>query len=636
MIAATADTDRISGPERASGLRLTAILACWLTALWLLTRPFLGLRHDGIFYMAQAMQHWMPSALSEDIFFRYGSQDQFSVFPRLMAWMYDNVGRAATQQIALAVCHAALVLVMAGLLRPIPQQALRWLGLVAVATMSHYYGGRTVFSFAETFLTARTLAEPLSLAALLAWMSGWRWGAAALWVAAAAMHPLMALPVALVCWVERGLADARWWWAALPVAVVVALLSLAGLGPFATALRTFDTDWLRVLQAATPHLFVFDWGLAAWSSTALDLGILCLARPLLPTVLKRVATAVVLVCLGTLVATVIGSDLLHNVLLTQLQVWRSLWLARLFALLLLPLVLWHTWKRSDAGRGAAVALALATLAINREWGLGWAFLAWAGLMHWVASGPTARISVPMRQACFWVSTSLLALMTPLIMARYLREVHELTGGIGTSDLLWALVSTPTASLPLAWAVFWVARGRLRLQGLAAVGAAAALITGIATWDRRDAWRRYAEDSQPGQHVFAVGMAKNAQVYWHGQLLPTWTLLGRPSFFSSEQGAGLVFNRETAVEFARRMRPFVALKFQQEICSVMAAVSEGASKVTDCVPDLSAIEEICRLPKGPDYLVFPYALTKGEIARWTFVANERETATFYLHDCKLLR
>ncbi len=582
------------------------------------------------------MQHWMPSALTEDIFFRYGSQDQFSIFARIMAWMYDRLGRAATQQISLATCHVALLIVAARLVWSVPSQGLRWLGLVALATMSHYYGGRTVFSFAETFLTARTAAEPLALAALLAWLSGWRWSAAGLWLSAAAMHPLMALPVAMVCWVDSVLADGRWWWLMPPVALLLAFLAFAGVGPFATALHVFDADWLRVLHSSTPHLFLFDWGPAAWSSTALDLGILWLARPLLPVALRRVTTAVLLVCLGTLLATAIGSDLLHNVLLTQLQVWRSLWLARLFALLLLPLVLLRTWQRSDVGRCAALALALATLAINREWGLGWAFLGWAVLMQWTASAAAPRISPALLKACFWASAVPLGVLSLLIIARYLREVHELTGTIAAGDVLWALVSTPTLSLPLGWVLLHAGRGPARLQLLVAVGAVFALTVGIGSWDRRDAWRRYAEDAQPGQHKFAARMAWNAQVYWHGQLLPTWSLLGRPSFFSSEQGAGLVFNRATAVEFARRSAPFAALNFQQEICSVIAAVTEGSAKIGDCKPDLGVAEEICRLPRGPDFLVFPYAFSRGEVDRWTFAASERETVTFHLHDCRLLR
>ena len=56
-----------------------------LVALWVLAHPYGGLRHDGLLYAGQAMAHLRPDVFGRDLFFAYGSQDDYTIFGQVYA-----------------------------------------------------------------------------------------------------------------------------------------------------------------------------------------------------------------------------------------------------------------------------------------------------------------------------------------------------------------------------------------------------------------------------------------------------------------------------------------------------------------------------------------------------------------------
>src|SRR5438874_1165283 len=56
-----------------------------LLAVNALARPYAGITHDARLYSAQVLNQIDPTVYGDDIFFRYGSQDQFSIFSRFVA-----------------------------------------------------------------------------------------------------------------------------------------------------------------------------------------------------------------------------------------------------------------------------------------------------------------------------------------------------------------------------------------------------------------------------------------------------------------------------------------------------------------------------------------------------------------------
>lgn len=607
--------------------------AAVVAGLWLLARPYIGVRHDGVLYMGQTLLHLQPGSLSHDLFFAFGSQDEFSIFSRINAALYQSLGIAHAQQFVLAVCHLALLVAVWMLLRPLRTPIERWLGLAALAVMSHGYGGLGIFSFAESFVTARTLAEPLSLFAIGACLFGRRYLALGLVGAALVAHPLVALPALIICWLLECERDARWRWAILLAALPIAL-ALAGISPFGGLFQQFDPEWRALVSEINGHVFVSKWGLIDWQIATMDVAILVAGGRLLPQPLAKLCRATLVGSLGLIVVAVVGADLLGSVLITGLQLWRGLWLVHVLAVACLPaLLLLHLWRGGELARLCAVATALAAVAVNAFWPAAWAFQAWAGMTVWLLAANRA-LSPSFARLAFAASWLALAGVTILAGLRTSSSLLDIGATMDAGMWLWVSIVLPTISLPMAFALLRSIQTTGAMRAMAMVGGVVLVIAGAGLWDRRPAWNAYVESTAPGSHPFAKLIGPQAQVYWPDELAATWLLLSRPSFFSNHQGAGLLFNRATAMEFGRRRPALAGLGLQRELCGIVAALN-GDSRSDECVPDQELIDDLCRFPKGPDYLILPYKLARGVVAEWTFDRAPKKKA-FYLYDCLELR
>lgn len=603
-----------------------------VAALWLLARPYMGLRHDAILYVGQALLHLAPVPMAQDIFFVNGSQDSFSLVSPLLAGLYARWGLDVVQIVLPGLCHAALMGVVFVLLRSLAPLE-RWLGLAALAVLPHTFGGLGVFGFAEGFLTGRTLAEPLGLAALVLVLHkrvAWALLTAG---AAATLHPLVTLPVLVVGWFLLIQQDRRWAWAGL-LALAPLLLAWQGVAPFRGLLQAYDDDWWRMVNLANVNVLLMHWGAVDWQVVVLDLSVLVAATLVLPEPLRRLAAAVVVATVALLLVSVIGADWSRNVLIAQLQVWRVLWLAHLLSLALLPALALHLWRCGPNCRLAMLALCAAVVAVNGFWEWGWVLLLWAAATLLLVRSGTPLRPVVQRIA---VGGTLLAVVG-LSLAVALRATSLLEGQQGALDLrswLVVVITMPMVSLPLAAGLLLAYRRGQAAAVLALLTTGAALTFAVASWDRRSDWIRYVETGQQREHPFAATIPETAQVYWHGELAATWLLLRRPSYSSPSQSAGLLFNRDTALEFGRRYVQLAPLNVQATLCD-MLAVLNGDRGETDCTPAEELVAELCTAAQGPDFMIFRRRLPKGVVASWTFNPGADTARIFHLYDCRQFR
>lgn len=136
---------------------------------WLACNPYLGIVHDARLYVAQVLRTLHPDVFDSDLFFAFGSQDDFSLFSRLFAPLIAYFGTSAASLLIVALGHALWLSGAAALaLRLAPDRAAAVAGLVLLAVMPSFYGGWEVFSFGEGFATPRLLAEGIALWALWA------------------------------------------------------------------------------------------------------------------------------------------------------------------------------------------------------------------------------------------------------------------------------------------------------------------------------------------------------------------------------------------------------------------------------------------------------------------------------------
>jgi hypothetical protein len=150
----------------------TVTAALSLSAIWLLTHRYHGIHHDALFYAVQALAHAAPARFEHDLFFAFGSQDDYTLFTPAYAWLgrQAGLGNAAFVLLVAAQCLWAFAAIR------IARQWLQGLFLVAglalLFALPGQYGHDPVFRYAESFLTARVWAECLVLNGLAATLAG--------------------------------------------------------------------------------------------------------------------------------------------------------------------------------------------------------------------------------------------------------------------------------------------------------------------------------------------------------------------------------------------------------------------------------------------------------------------------------
>ena len=623
-----------AGPKQAVTARVLFVSFATLlvAAAWLLARPYVGLRHDGLLYLGQIMLQWDPGVFSRDLFFEFGSQDRFSIAAPVLANLYRHVDFAKAQIVLVMASQLAVVLAAFALLRRAGATSAECvLGLVALGVMSHNYGGWVIFSFSERFVTGRTFAEPFALLALLL-IDRNRVAAGMVAMAASLVfHPLVAVPAMAVAWGVLVLRDRRWAWALVAVPAALAL-GAAQIDPFSRLVTVFDDEWFKAVRRANGHIFVTEWHVEDLEAVVFDCAVLWVAARLFPTVgaLLRV-TAIATVALYCISA--LGTDGLHNVLLTQIQLWRVHWLTHLLALTLLPALLVRAWRQDDTVSHILVfVVAAAAVSLNVRYSSSTLLMLCAASALWLyAKRPP--ISPGLLKAARAAAAVALIAVSVLILLETSRQLASARGhDLGLSYFILLAVTAPVLSIPAALLLLHAWRhGRPAAAGALAV-AAAGVVFGLTHWDQRPPWTRYFEDNLRTEHPWEKLIAPTEQVLWWDEAPRVWGLLHRASYYSILQGAGLLFNRGTAIEHQRRAKVTGPIQMQRDVCDLMSTIgAEGVD--AECWPTMEAIEDVCRADSLLRYVIIDRKLARGAIADWSPMPN---FTTFHLHDCKQIR
>jgi hypothetical protein len=514
---------------------------------WALTHAYAGLYHDAGLYTLQALAHLRPASLSTDVFLRFGSQDRFTVFGPLYAAAAARLGVEPAAAALTLAFQIGLVAAAWSLARRVLPASMAWLGVAVLIAVPGYYGADRIFACIEPFLTPRMAAEALTLAALAAALGGRRAAALALALAALLFHPLMAM---------AGASALYWYYGGnRPLAIagaafaLIALALLAYAMPFGTWGR-FDPAWLTLVEERSPYLFLREWSLDDWSRAAVSMGSVIAGIAVLKGPARTLCqvTAATGAC-GTMV-TFVGADLLHGVLLTQLQSWRWQWLVMAVAALLLPAILSTSWRAGIAGRTAALLLVAA-------WVFGANVYALVAVLAALASlAGLARLEPTEARWAFWGAVTLFAIALAWRIASNLEFTDAYY--MDPSVPLWlrratSFSSDGTVPMGVIAAAWWLgrtprARPVLIALGVLAVSACAALSP--------PAWRNWSmRDFAPPQIARFAGVRRDlpsgAEIFWPESPLGAWLLLDHPSYLSVLQTSGLVFSRDAARELKRR-------------------------------------------------------------------------------------
>ena len=605
-------------------------------SLLLVLRPYSGIRHDAILYLGQGFLRWQPSEFSHDLFFAYGGQAEFTVFPQLLAWLLKHFSVADIFIVA-TFLGRVLYLVAAGLLvRALFREngvRTQVYALLAVLALPSVYGGFLVFSYSEPFFTGRTLAEPLGLMALAALLSG-RWLiCTVLWLMAALLHPLQALAVWIVIWFWLVLQNRRWLLLLIPV-VLVLLLAALGVKSLAFIALKYDAEWYSWIASPNRNVFMLKWPVKSWMALLSDSFLLVLSIQYFSGRLQVFAKAVFLALICSCLASIVLADLMRLAFMTSLQLWRVQWVAHWFAMAALPLLAWSIYNREYGRERLLLLVACVVWAMPAGQISPSPWLVALVIPLFVFWGALVRKARPAfsREMIIFVALGLmlgLLLMIVTTVTAFLKQGADL----GSFRLDSILLGHPLvlALLLLGGMRAW-GRPSGAFKGVLLCGLSASLIYSLYSWDSRSIWNRYVEERAGESNPFGVQLERGAQVYWEKELLAPWLLLRRASYFSEEQQAGLLFERKTAEEAYRRKMILQRLAVQAEFCNAIGVVT---GQVDSCSLDIYAVRDMC-ISAGHElsYIVLQTELAVPELGWWMVPKHNKEgqDITFHLYSC----
>lgn len=599
-------------------------LILFMLGAWLAARPYDGIWHDSILYTAQALKVLNPSTFSRDLFFFYGSQDQYTIFPILHAYAIEAFGVYPAAKILTIFGKFLWFLCLVAFYSSFLSGAAFWAALAIATSYSPFFDGHEVFSYGEQFLTSRLYAEAFVMGSLALFLRNRMLAGAIGILIAALLHPLIALiaPVLIgIMVLFRSEQKAGILLLFFIFAGLIMVLAACGISPFEQLLKTYDSAWLTVVKNRNPYVFIGEWSVEGISRVVMLAVVLLLT---FMTVERGKGGALALAALGALslllFATWLGSDVLNNVLLTQLQLWRALWLIQLVAWAGLGHVIISMAKGGDNQKMLVILLVSALL------------LAGAG------SGPLA----------------ILALLLYLWIERY--HQNWKASVIAKTIVLFVLVVSLLVNILMMELSFRIWDGpswhMLFFNMLSVI-----FIVGVLLINFR---KKIATLIFPvGVSVFFVGAASfigdkpshnatdlaaveelqrvippTATVFKPGGLAYNWFYLQRANYASGLQAAGVLFSRETAIESSRRLDLLWSAGFHDgnPYWPGMEEWSTVLSQLPDELPAREVIEHLCHDDKL-DYLILPRLGLHEQVFMYTASYEDKHLR---LYDCALFR
>lgn len=627
-------------PETRGSLSTTigkATLIGFLLALWLATHPYMGIVHDARLYLIQTLHLMDPVQWRDDLFFKYGTQDSFSLFSNGYKFFVSSLGANRADQIALLLGSALWMAGIGGLTGAILKQPTERIAAVCgVIALSSGYGRLDFFHYAEPFVTPRLFAEAaimgglaLAIQCRYVWMS-------LLTVLALALHPLATLPGIGIMAVSALRQHPRAW-IAMGLSLITGLIfAELGIEPFARVLEFYDTAWFQIIKVRNNAAIISTWSATDYAGTVATFLTLGTFLTVASTQERRLTLSVLTATTAACALSFLGTDLGHNVLITNLQLWRTLWITTLASNATLFLLILRT-----SGVDRVVLTIAAIFKFLPQFLLGLSLAAPFCIilcLSWFL-----RKRLPNQQARFATGCVILAL-TPAVIALTIKASY-------VQILFDQHISQHTSSLTLAMVAIlglaWTKRHPPSKRFLAI--AVASLVSCLVLMDQRTAWNRYVYGSQPDKRLSQF-LSDSGQTYWEGMGLEAlWFKARKPSYYSCAQGSESIFFRAEALEWSRRkseLQPMNTEDFSSPICGPKSDPSAVG-------PDsMLQVEDVCKRLPDLDTIILNHPVPGLPRQSWTAPASQEITvraadshlksshianiSTFYRYNCADLR
>jgi hypothetical protein len=630
-------------------------LFCLLVAANAVALPYGNLVHDATLYGVQVLNRVYPGHFADDLYFRYGSQDKYSVFSLIAAPLVARLGMPVGFFVLYFLSNALFLFALLRFVRAlVPDRFISTLALLFMAVTEMPFGGLGIFHINEPFLTPRIAANALVLLGLERLMAGQPSLAWGLVGTALPLHPLMAFPGILILAAWLGLPRPRWKWA-------FALLSLGALAGAVVFLNRslgrqllgeMDAAWWDSVHRVNLYLFPLDWRADDWLRIALSfvVALESIRQRSNAEPVRRLLIAMSGVAAVGLVGALTACFSPYALPL-QGQPYRWLWPLELA---LYPLgfgTAWRLWaKRRTVARLAALGLLAYLDGASWDKSLLWLFAVGAslfGVIVWRGLSSQPRVADwPVRAAAFGLalSLSLWTAFNVALMAAFGQQLHSLLEPVEMLMLLadridpWCRLALLIGSLVML--ARFVAPGWRLPAACSGIWATACLVFFVFPQTRY--YAEYCSTHRAEERFVAEHLPRSEEaestltVFWPGRNVAfIWFQLRANVFFEfPHQIAGNLFNAGTAREGTRRaqlVKKFEMARLRQErILYSPQQLAQfrsvyGATE-NEPAPEVGDLLALCR-EKQLDFVVLPqafpglYAASNGKL---------------FLYDCRAIR
>ncbi len=529
-----------------------------IATVWLATRPYVGVVNDSRFYTVQALAALLPGRFNDDLYFHYGSQDQFTLFTLIYKPVLAMLGLAKAAILLTIVGECCWISGLIYLARGIFRDGR--VALIAV-TMAVALPAGVMFNYGEQFLTPRLFAEAATLWALGLMLRGRPLWCLLLLSMSAIVHPLMTLPGFAVLFLHE-VGRRRIWWT-VGAAAVIAALGLASLGvqPFVRLLEAFDPAWFAVVRVRDFFCLLTEWSVMDWLKACNIFVVAALGLSVAEPSERRFFLVVLAVALGGLALTLVGGDLLRNVLIVDAQQYRATWVLAVVANLFVgPVLLRVRWSALSAMTRVTLALAVCTLVATTFLGGGYfvtiPMTALAGIAAAWEQNRQGRIPVGARVFGF-IILGLTCGLAVTVLYEYMATIEDWPSLFWPAARGLGLTAAALGGCALLVSASTAARGML-IRSLVVFAIGLTVIAALG-WDQRTPWTKFIETADAAPESLSSLLPGRKPIYWEGDVRIPWFLLKRASYFSCAQGTGSLFFRGIAINYERRYEDFQRLR-----------------------------------------------------------------------------
>jgi hypothetical protein len=621
-------------PDAFQRLVRNAALALLLFVVWLILHRYRGLDNDAQIYALQALVRLHP-ALGADLYFQHTSQDAYTVFSPLYAFVINMLDLPSAALLLTVLCIFWFLLAAWTLARDLCGRDIAWLSVGALIILPGAYGGSGIFHFSDLYLTARLPAQAMVVTALALHFRGWKRLSLSIAVGALFIHPLMALPglLLLICVSlprNRALLGA-----AAGILVTLGIALVANHAPEgAPIIAVMDPAWLEVVRERSQFLFLNLWSVADWKLNIqpfLSLAITALVVP--DTRIRRLCVGVIVVGLAGLAVALIASCVAPVAILVQGQAWRWVWIADFAGILLLAPTALHAWQDKNCGPLCSILVVL-----------GWTFSVVDGLtcvsmalLIWLARPYITDRAAPYMR---WTGYALSAVMAVWVCASCWSILTSASVGL-EPPALNRLRSIARLDIPavmfigLLWHWLRISRSLIWLTATAVVLLASAVYISPKSFDAfsKSGSPALAEEFADWRKMIPPSSSVYlADKYDTGEFV--WFALDRPNYLSPDQSAGVVFSRATALEIRRRSDVVLPLEkpYWKVQSSLRDSIKPADKKASDYRPlTAKSLVGVCSDPQ------LGFVIAKEQVGFDPLThTHSGEWKDWNLYDCRHVR